>query len=170
MKNNEVITNTVKYILKKLISEEFLAWQFYRSLLWSANFNISKKLEILFLDIANDELNDHLTKLVNYAKSYNINIPCTNEEYQKYANKKIVKQFLTKIKRNKDINFYIDEVILAEQEAILSYENAIKEEELPDDLYRLLLEIYYEEQDHLSDLNTLKYTVECEYGGFLVLK
>lgn len=151
--------------LQKLISEEFLAWQLYSQFIWAADLEDSVQFAGLFSEIARDEMDDHLNKLVSYAKQRGYDVPCTNEEYLKYAGEPCTKQFKTKIKKAEDLCYYIDEAIEAEQHAVSSYEASMNVDEIPDDLYQILLQIYYEEIEHLSDLRTLKFTAECEFGS-----
>ena len=156
--------NKINRELRKLISEEFLAWQLYTQFIFAAAPEEGAGFAGLFAEIAKDELDDHLNKLVSYAKQNGYDVPCTNEEYQKYAGDEIVKQFTTKIKKNEDLCYYIDEAIAAEEAAIQSYAETLEVDELPDDLYQIILEIYYEESEHLRDLTTLKFAAECENG------
>ena len=146
--------------LKRLISEEFIAWQLYVQFVLAAKPAESAAISSLFTETANDELYDHHSKLVKIARDYGLSIPCTNADYQKYASPDAVKQLNTKVQKGKDLMFYVDEAIKSEEYAILSYAAALEIEGLPEDVRVLLLEIFYEEQQHLADLTTFKFSAE----------
>lgn len=163
MKTERNEDRQVKKQLFKLISEEFLAWQFYTQLTWAADAEVSLQFKELFDTIAVDEFNDHLTKLISYCTANSYDIPCTNEEYLKYASEDIAKQFQSAIKRHKDVLYYINIAIEAENSAIQSYQQTLNEGNLPDDLNSIVLQNYYDEQEHLQDLTTIKFAAECKY-------
>ena len=156
------IDNTVKKALKKLIAEEFLAWQLYIQMIAASKLEESG-FAPLFNDLAIDEFDDHYNKLLNFAKIYDCDVPCTNDEYQKYADKKLVKLFNFSIKKNKESIYYIDIALKSEELAIYSYEEILNIDNLDDDFFRLINPIYYEECEHYSRLNTLKIQAECKY-------
>ena len=163
-KMDDRVKNYNQRILKKLISEEYIAWNLYMQCIWVAETEISMLIQGIFTEIANDEFSDHMKKLIDFAKAYDLDVPYKMEQYEKYADENLVK-LMPKIKKSDNISYYLDLMIEAEKLAIVSYEEAIDKNGLNDDLYSLILNIYYEECGHLNDLNTVKFTAECEYGN-----
>lgn len=161
--NTETIDNKTKKALYRLISEEWIAATMYEQMVLACIPEERSVIHDLFLQTASDEKNDHYTKLVNFALEQGVEIPCKMSEYSKYALKEVVKQFET-WKKNKDAGYYIDEGIRSEQLAVSSYIEILNDEDVCDCLKSFLLEIYYDEIEHLSNLNTLKlaYTVGAQ--------
>lgn len=141
--------------LCKLISEEWIAATLYEQMVLACKSEERNVIHDLFLQTADDERNDHYAKLVRFAIEKDVEIPCSLKDYAKYAAKSVVKQF-DNWKKNKDAGYYIDEGIVSEQDAILSYTEILNDEDVCDCLKGLILEFYYDELEHLSNLNTLK--------------
>ena len=156
--------NKEEKIVKKLIAEEFLAWQIYNQYVWSAAPEVVKQISGMLTTIANDEFNDHMAKLVDFALSRGYVVPSTIDEFIKNAGETCVKLYEQKVKKFQHASYYLDLAIAAEADAINSYVIAIESEDISDDLYMLINPIMYEEYEHLADLQTTKFAIECECG------
>jgi hypothetical protein len=71
-----------------------------------------------------------------------------------------VKQF-NALKSGQDADYYVDQALKAEQDAISSYEEALQED-LPMDLIPIVTRNYYDEIEHLDQLGTMK--IACQAG------
>lgn len=151
---------SVQKALNRLISEEFVAGMFYNCCLTAAPQPSNEAFDKLFSEIAVDELNDHLANLKRWAIMNDYDVPFTFKHYEKYA-EEAVKQ-LNSIKRDKDFNYYINEALKSEQDAIKSYEEALKDDNIPYELYVIIQQNYYDELDHLESLNFLNYAFSAE--------
>ena len=151
---------SVQRALNKLIAEEFIAGMFYNGCLLAAAKVSNEAFCKLFAETAADELNDHLLHLKKWAILNEYDVPFKLKDYEKYA-ENAVKQ-LNNIKKDKDLDYYIDEAIKSEQDAIASYEEALKDDNIPYDLYAIMQQNYYDEIDHLESLNFLKYAFGAE--------
>lgn len=58
------------------------------------------------LEIAKDELDDHLKSIIEFALSYGFSVPSTYNEMKKLADKEDIKLF-ENCKKNEDALFYI---------------------------------------------------------------
>lgn len=114
----------------------------------------------LFVEIAIDELDDHCKKLTELAKENDYTVPYRFSDYEKHADKKVVKQF-NGLKSGKDAKYYVLEAIKSEQWAIDSYKKAL-DEDIPYELHCILMQNYYDEVDHLEKLQTLSYVFDAE--------
>ena len=81
------------------------------------------------------------------------------KDYEKYASKSVVEQF-DKLKDNQEASYYIEEALKSEKDAIQSYEEAMKYEDLPQELNAILLQNYYDEIEHNENLQALKMAVD----------
>ena len=149
----------IQKILNRIISEEILAHMFYSGCMVTVKNCKSDGFFKMFSEIAEDELNDHYIKLKNWAIENKFDVPFKMKDYAKYAESD-TKQ-LDSLKVNADPIYYIDEALLSESKAILSYEDALKNNFIPYDLNSILLQNYYDELTHLKQLNALKFTLEA---------
>ncbi len=111
--NDELFSNKVQKILKKLISEEYIASDFYTGCVKSTCKCQAKLFGEMFIDIALDEVNDHAKKLIDWAIDNDYDVPFKYKDYEKFAEPKVVKQF-NALKAGQDAKYYIDEAIKSE--------------------------------------------------------
>lgn len=163
---NPFYSKKVQDMLSKLISEEMLANMTYRNAIM-AGFDVDKMpvdnfktLNKPFQTIADDELSDHHRALVAFAFTYGYEVPFQDKEFKKFASEKAWKGY-DGMKRGQDAMYYIDLMIDLEKDAIKSYEDAMKVSDVPYELYTILQKNYYDECEHLDDLNTLKIVAEA---------
>lgn len=148
----KTVKNTQK-ILNKLISEERIAVDFYLGAISNVNPTQRCIIEEKFTEIGIDEKNDHLKKLVRFANTFGYDVPFKYKDFEKYASKKMVSKF-NGLKNGKDALYYIENAIESEKDAIQSYEEALAEE-CVFDFQPVLLNAYYDEIQHLEDLELL---------------
>lgn len=72
-----------------------------------------------------------------------------------------MKQF-NSLKYGQDAEYYVDQGIKAERDAIASYEEAINSGDIPDDLFPCILRNYYDEVQHLEEFGSVK--LACQAG------
>lgn len=103
-----------------------------------------------------------MAELIKWCKTYDYDIPCSEKEFKKYADPKIYK-IVQDLKKNQDAVYYIQEAIKQENLSIKSYKNALNTKNLCEftDLQSLLWNIYYEEEEHLSELNSSLIAIEA---------
>ena len=148
------INKKTKTALCKLISEEWIAANLYEQMILGCNPDERHIISDLFVKTSLEEKNDHYTKLINFAAEHDIDIPCKIDDYEKYAAESVFKQFMT-WKKDKDASYYIEQALLSEIDAINSYTEIINDEDVCEDLKRLILEMYYDEIEHHSLFSTL---------------
>lgn len=161
--NKEDMTNTIPSVqkaLNKLISEELAAGLFYNGCLLAAGAITDESFARFFNETAVDELEDHMKHLKHWAISNGYSVPFKPKDYEKYAEKGI-KQ-LNNLKSGKDINYYIDEAIKSEEDAIASYDEIMQDDNIPYDLYAIMQQNMYDEIDHLEGLKFLKYAFDAD--------
>ena len=154
---NPYFEQTIQRSLNKLISEEWFAFSTYDNFIKSVQLDQQNITADLFEYIANDEKDDHLKKLINVAIKYGYEYPSTYTEFKKYAGPEEVELFET-FKSNKDVAYYLDLAIAAENRAILSYENALADDNLNTcfEVKQVFTSNYYDEVEHLQDLTFCK--------------
>lgn len=156
---NPFYDDKVQKILNKLISEEVIANNFYIGCIAAACKCQKTIFNDMFVEIAEDELDDHCKKMCEWAQANDYSVPYKFKDYEKFAGKNVVDQF-DKLKDDQEASYYVEEAIKAEEDAIKSYEEAMKYEELPQDLNAILLQNYYDELEHHENLSTLKMAVD----------
>jgi len=149
---NKIEKNTQK-VLNKLISEERIAVDFYLGSLSNINPSQRYAIEEKFTKIGIDEKNDHLKKLIQFANKFGYEVPFKYKDFEKYASKKMVSKF-NGLKNGEDALYYIEKAIESEKDAINSYEEVMKDEYVFD-LQPIILNAYYDEIQHLQDLELL---------------
>ena len=163
--DNPFYSQKVQDMLNKLISEEMLANMSYRNAIMAGADSDNIPLEICILakpfqTIADDELSDHHRALTTFAFMNGYSVPFQEKEFKKFASEKAWKGY-DGMKRGQDVMYYIDLMIDLEKDAIKSYEDAMNVDDVPYELYAILQKNYYDECEHLDDLNTLKIATEA---------
>lgn len=102
------------------MSDEWFAGQMYKQFVLLVKEEDRSKIAGEMLEIAADELDDHLRSLVEFALSYKFSVPSTYNEMKKLADIEDVKLF-ENCKKNEDAMFYLDKGIEAEKRAIETY-------------------------------------------------
>lgn len=133
----------IQKVIGKLVSEEWIAAELYRSLVISCTDEARMRIAKMFNTNADEEYIDHFTKLVNFAISSGIEIPCRFEEYVKKADERAVK--LLKFKKDGDAEYCIGVAIESENLAIESYAEILNDEDVPQEVKTLAFEMYYDE-------------------------
>lgn len=158
--NDTLYDANVQKILNKLISEETIATDFYVGCVVAACPCQSKQYSKMFFDIAVDERDDHCKKLVEWAIANDYSVPFKYKDFEKYADQKVVKQ-MSSLKEGLEAKDYVAEAIKSEQWAIESYQKALESKDIPYDLHCILLQNYYDEQEHLEQLTTKSYAFDA---------
>ena len=104
--------------------------------------------------IAEDELDDHFMTLKQWALLNGFTVPYKVKEYSKFAEKDTKR--LDSLKNEQKASYYIKQAIESEQDAIASYEEALKNEDLPYELHAILMKNMFEETEHLEKLTLLQ--------------
>ena len=151
MDKDDKIAKTTQKVLNKVISEEILATALYEGSLGNVKPDEMFLIEEKFSEIAKDERDDHLASLVKYATVNGYEVPFKSSEVNKHAAKKLV-SLVNGVKSKQDAVYYIEKAIKSEEDAVESYEDVLSEE-VADDLKPLLLKLYYEELQHLDELD-----------------
>lgn len=158
---NESTTNTSPFFVKKIqdmlnkvISEEWIAGNLYRQMILGCSADNRSVIKSLFSTIASDELNDHMTSLIDWAIEHGYDVPSKISEFTKYAKADATQ--LEKFKTNQTADYYIAEALKSEQSAVESYTAALDIPEIVNftDLQSLLWHIFYDEQEHITNLNS----------------
>lgn len=156
----------IQKLVKKLISEEWIAGQIYKFYTMAMPLEIQDTLKENFDAISDDELNDHLLSLVEVAKRYEYDVPKTVAEFERFADEELVKLYKS-IKADENPKYYIDQAIKSEMLAVKSYEEALSTEELDDyqEIKMVILNSYYDELDHIDTLGFMQYVDTLEIYG-----
>ena len=148
-------------ILNKIMSEELLANMFYTGCIVAADKDEAELFEKLFVEIAEDELDDHFMTLKQLALLNGFTVPYKVKEYSKFAEKDTKR--LDSLKNEQKASYYIKQAIESEQDAIASYEEALKNEDLPYELHAILMKNMFEETEHLKKLTLLQNAFDSKY-------
>lgn len=162
MENNDNIDKNIQAMLNKLIADEWFAGNIYKQFILLVNPSQKSLIEDEMLDIANDELGDHMAALIGFASKNGYEFPVTYAELKKYADKKDVKLFES-CKKNQDALFYVQEGIESEKRAIETYEKYVFDQDLKriQDLDIIVQNNYYDEQDHLKKFNFIAESIQA---------
>ena len=170
MKKNEesIVSAKLQKVVQTLISEEYFAYQLYLFSSLAVCKEDRGVVADLFNEIMTDELDDHMKSLIEWCVEYNVDVPCSEAEFKRLAATKISRQ-VSQLKKNKDAGYYIDEAVKSEELAIASYKEALEEDEVSQftDLQSILWNIYYDEAEHLQNINSAK--IAYEAGDSLVI-
>jgi len=152
--------NSLSGIIRSLVADEFLAWTsyyFYEIISQGKALNYTNKI---FEENGKDELEDHYHKLVNWMQSNHIPVPTGLGEMQEICNTQY-----NALHDPTNTSELVDQMIIAEIEAIDAYTQAMKEPavlEYPD-LVTMLGEICIDEREHLKNLEDVKSNID-KYG------
>lgn len=122
--NNPYYNRKIQKILNKIISEEWMAGQMYRLFLNTMTGDCRGMCMEKFMEISDDETNDHMQSLIDWAIDFGYSVPSRVSEFEKYADPKQVKLYST-FKKNEKCDYYLDRAIASEEGAIASYEEAL---------------------------------------------
>jgi rubrerythrin len=148
MEDDEKIIRNTQKILNKLISEEVVAANLYNGAVMSVKPEQVCFIKNKFLEIANDEMNDHWASLTKFATENGFDVPFKMKDVEKHASKTLLSK-VENMKNKEDEIYYIEKAIEGEQEAIKSFEEALNDERLFNELQPILLRCYYDEVQHL---------------------
>lgn len=154
------IDDKTQKIINKLVSEEVIAHDFYIACTVASDKDVSREFSKMFISTAADEMDDHCKSICQWALDNGYRVPFKYKEYNKYASKDMIKQ-LNALKSKQDAKYYVEEAIKSENDAIESYEEAMKYDGLPYELHTIFMKNYYDEQQHLDDLQTLLTAVDA---------
>ena len=163
MADKEQKDTKVQKALSKLVSDEWFAGQTYRQFILLVKPEDRSKIAGEMLDVANDELDDHLRSLVDFGLSYGFSVPSTYNEMKKEVSKEDLKLF-EDCKKGQDAEFYLDQAIEAEKRAIETYQKYVDDYEFAHELQDFKLIVrnnYYDEIDHLEKFKFMKDSLEA---------
>ena len=163
MENTEKTAKSTQKILSKLISEETIAFTLYEGAMSAVKPEFFPFIAKKFQEIADDERNDHWASLRKFAMENGYEVPYKFKDIEKHASDKMVK-LLNSLKGGENAVYYIGKAIESEVEAIASFEEAMNSEYVFE-LQPLLLKCYYDEIQHLEDLQLL---LECASMGVVM--
>lgn len=165
--DNPYYNAAIQKALNKLISEEWIAGNFYMQMVLACDPDERSVIADLFRTISNDEINDHLKELVEWAISHGYDVPAKISDFKKYASKDDVKR-LDNFKAKQKADYYLEEAAKSEEAAMKSYTDALNIEGLVEltDLQSLLWHIYYDEEEHLRNVKTamIAYSANVDMG------
>ena len=166
--NDSIVDKKLQDAVRKLISEEYFAYQLYLFSKMAVKKEDRGVLFDLFTTIATDELDDHMKTLIDWCVEYNVDVPCSEAEFKKCAATKVSRQ-VSQLKKNKDAGYYLEEARKSEELAIASYKEALEGGDVCQftDLQSILWKIYYEEAEHLKDIDTAK--IAYDAGDDLII-
>jgi len=139
----------------------------YRDLLFKVDRDYRPYCSEQFTDIAKDELEDHYAKLIEYAESHGYNYPIGYKELSKHVNDKTIKMFES-IKKGEDPMTYVRMALESEVDAVKSYSEALQIIEPVDynsDLKVILMNNYYDENEHFETLKFLEESLALEFSN-----
>ena len=154
------IDKTVQKWLRRLISEEIIAHDMYIGCVMTCKKDQQDMIRDLFVEIAVDERDEHAKDMIEWALANGYDGPFKYKDYERYACDATVRQF-NGLKSDQDSEYYVDQALKAEQDAIKSYEEALQDD-LPLDLIPIVTRNYYDEIEHLDQLGTMK--IACQAG------
>lgn len=152
----------IQKILNKFISDEWFAGNIYKQFVLLVDPKCRGKIAEQMASIAEDELNDHFKNLVSFAFSYGYTVPANYADMKKFADHADVKLFET-CKQNQGAMYYVEQGIESEKRAIEAYEKYVDDDKLRiqyPELDMIIKNNYYDEVQHLEDLNFIKSTLE----------
>ena len=163
MEKTQQLDKDVQAAIDKLVSDEWFAGQMYKQFVLLVKEEDRSKIAGEMLEIAADELDDHLRSLVEFALSYKFSVPSTYNEMKKLADKEDVKLF-ENCKKNEDAMFYLGKGIEAEKRAIETYQKYVDDYQFAhffQDFKLIVQNNYYDEIDHLHKLEFMKDSLEA---------
>ena len=165
---NSLASATLQKAVQKLIAEEYSAYQLYFFSKFAVKAEDRGVIVDLFDQIAADELNDHLKTLAEWCAEYGVDIPATESDFKK-AGSKPMQKIVSDLKKNKDAGYYLEQAVKQEELAMKSYKDVLENSEVSQftDLQSALWHIYYDEAEHMQNLNTA--IIAYEAGDSLVI-
>lgn len=163
MEKKQQLDKDVQAAIDKLVSDEWFAGQMYKQFVLLVKEEDRSKIAGEMLEIADDELDDHLRSIIEFALSYGFSVPSTYSEMKKLADKEDVKTFES-CKKGQDALFYIQKGIEAEKRAIETYQKYVDDYEFShffQDFKLIVQNNYYDEIDHLNKLEFMKSSIEA---------
>lgn len=161
--DKKTLDKEVQAAINKLISDEWFAGQTYRQFILLVKDDDRSKIAGEMIEVANDEIDDHLRSLIEFALSYGFSVPSTYNEMKKLADKEDVKLF-EDCKKDQDAKFYINKAIEAEKRAIDTYQKYVDDYEFAHDFqdFKLIVQNnYYDEIDHLEKFEFMNESLEA---------
>ena len=160
--DKNTLDKDVQAAIDKLVSDEWFAGQTYKQFILLVKDEDRSKIAGEMLEVADDEIDDHLRSLVEFALSYGFSVPSTYNEMKKEVSKEDLKLF-EDCKKGQDAMFYIEKAIEAEKRAIETYQKYVDDYEFAHDFqdFKLIVQNnYYDEVDHLEKFEFMKDTLE----------
>ena len=156
-KENPFFNKDIQEATARLISEEYIAAAIYIQATMAAESESVDVIADLFNQTAKDELDDHMAELVKWCRDYGYDVPCSEKEFRKEADKDLVK-LLDSMKKKQNAGYYLDLAAKSEELAIASYKKVLELKDICQftDLQATLWHIYYDEEQHLRDINSTK--------------
>lgn len=161
--DKKTLDKDVQTAIDKLVSDEWFAGQTYRQFVLLVKDEDRSKIAGEMLEVADDEIDDHLRSLVEFAISYGFSVPSTYNEMKKEVSKEDLKLF-EDCKKSQDAMFYIDKAIEAEKRAIETYQKYVDDYDFAhsfQDFKLIVQNNYYDEVDHLEKFQFMKDTLEA---------
>ena len=110
----------------------------------------------MFDDISEDEYSDHAAKLIEYARSLNLEYPNCNAEYERFASESAVKAFRVAPKAS-DLSVQLKYALDLERDAILSYREALSRayecDEFDEKIISILVNNLKDEIEHFEKIS-----------------
>jgi len=132
---------------------------FYAACIQAVKRDEKQLIQEMFAEISVDELTDHAKHLVEWAAANDYSVPYKFKEFQDKAAASVVRQY-NKLKDDEEAKYYVEEAIKSEDDAIKSYKEALDYEHIPEELNSILLQNYYDEEEHREELCTLMMAVD----------
>ena len=153
----------VQKAVLKLASDEWFAGNIYKQFILLVKNEDRSKIADQMIDIAQDELDDHLKGIVEFALANGFEVPSTYNEMKKYADKADVKLF-EGCKKSQDALFYVEKSIESEKRAIETYQKFVDDYDFAHDFQDFKMVVqnnYYDEISHLETLSFMKSQFEA---------
>ena len=152
----------IQRAINRLMSEEWFAGQMYKQFILLVDPSDRHLICEKMAEVANDELDDHFKSIAQFAVDNGFDIPANYNEMKRYADKQDVRDFES-AKKNQDAMYYIDKAVASEQRAIESYQKYLDDYDFASkfqDFKLILMNAYYDEQQHLKDFQFMKSSIE----------
>lgn len=162
-KKNNTIDKSIQNAIDRLVSEEWFAGQMYKQFILLVDNEERSQILNQMLDISNDEIDDHLHSLVDFALSNGFSVPTTYNEMKNHASREDVKLFES-CEKGKPALFYVQKAVESENRAIELYQMYIDDYDFAhdyQDLKTIVLSNYYDEIDHLKSLQFIQSSIEA---------
>ena len=163
MDKKQLLDKDVQEAINKLAADEWFAGQIYKQFILLVKHEDRSKIAGEMLEVADDELDDHLRSIIEFALSYGFSVPSNYNEMKKLADKEDVKLF-ENCKKNENALFYIEKGIEAEERAIQTYQKYFDDYEFAhffQDFKLIVQNNYYDEIDHLKKFQFMKNSLEA---------